>query len=132
MIGSFRRHYDEVVAAVVELAESGLVVTTPPVSVITNPGDLFVRFELDPPHVTDGEIQALTLQKILCSDAVYVVAPNGYIGRTTCYELGRVHQKGIPVFYSEVPVDLPLEVQDTAVCGAGELMDRLGLEKRES
>ncbi|MFD4671822.1 hypothetical protein ACFWNN_18965 [Lentzea sp. NPDC058450] len=132
VIGSFRQHYDEVVAAVVELVESGLTVTTPPISSITNPGELFVRFELDPPHVSDGEIQAATLKKILSSDAVYVVAPNGYIGRTTCYELGRVHEKGVPVFYSEVPVDLPLEVQDIIVCDAVELRDRLDLEKRES
>ncbi|HZM80591.1 MAG TPA: hypothetical protein VFC19_33060 [Candidatus Limnocylindrales bacterium] len=115
IVGSFRRHYHQVVAAAEVFELAGISVRSPSVSRIVNPGEDYVRFESDPPTCSDLTIQRATLGKILTSDVVYVVSPGGYIGRTTSYELGRVHQCGIPVYFSEPPLDLPIEVDQDAV-----------------
>lgn len=110
IVGSFRRHYGEVVAVARIFTAAGLRVVSPAISRIVNPGEEYVRFESDPPDLTDQRIQALTTARILAADLVYVVAPGGYIGRTTSYELGRAHERGVPVRYSEPPADLPIEI----------------------
>ncbi|WP_434452088.1 hypothetical protein [Lentzea sp. E54] len=125
VIGSFRRHYAEVVAVVRELEEAGFEVRSPVVSRIINPGAAYVRFETDLPQLSNLDIQAATLAKILDSDVVYLVAPGGYVGRTTCYELGCVQERGIPVYFSEVPEDLPIAIPLENVCAPGELMRRV-------
>lgn len=119
VIGSFRQHYAEVVAVVRQLSEAGFEVRSPVVSRIINPGAAYVRFETDLPALSNLDIQSATLAKILEADVVYVVAPGGYIGRTTCYELGCVQQRGIPVYFSEQPEDLPIHI---SVCSPDELM----------
>src|SRR5215472_1317609 len=110
IIGSFRQHYPLVVHAAQELAALGISVRSPKICKIINPGGEYARFETDPPETPDQLIQAVTLAKILSSDLVYVVAPGGYVGRTTCYELGRIHERSIPVYYSAMPRDLPIEI----------------------
>lgn len=127
VIGSFRKHYPEVVAAVNALKAAGVAVSSPPVSRITNQGEPYVRFAVDSPQVSDKDIQLATMQKILDADFVYVVAPRGYIGRTTCYELGRAQQKGIPVYFSEVPLDLPIDIPSSSVCTPDELRAKIAL-----
>lgn len=125
VIGSFRQHYPEVALAVREFESLGITVRSPVVSRIVNPGDSYVRFETDPPDSSDELIQAQTLGKILGSDAAYVVAPLGYVGRTTCYELGRVQERSIPVYFSAVPRDLPIVVPPGSVLRAHDLGRRL-------
>ncbi|KAA9374851.1 hypothetical protein F5972_30075 [Microbispora cellulosiformans] len=115
IIGSFRKHYAEILSAVKEFEAVGMIVNSPAVSRIVNPGEEYVRFESDPPHSLDHHIQSITLEKILASDFVYVVAPGGYVGRTTCYELGRVHERGVSVYFSEPVRDLPIEILPGAV-----------------
>lgn len=121
IIGSFRQYYPEAILAVQEFAALGITVRSPAVSRIVNPGGDYIRFETDPPHSSDQFIQAATLQKILNSDLIYVVAPAGYIGRTTCYELGRIHERSIPVYFSAAPRDLPIEVSAGSVIDAHDL-----------
>jgi ADP-ribose pyrophosphatase YjhB (NUDIX family) len=120
IIGSFRQHYAEVLAAVQAFAEVGIEVKSPPISTITNLDVDFVRFESDPPvhHSQDHVIQSRTFEQIFASDFVYVVSPSGYIGRTTAWELGTVRERGMAVYYSEYPRDLPLEVPEQAVVDA--------------
>jgi hypothetical protein len=115
VIGSFRQYYSQVILAVREFESLGLSVRSPVVSRIVNPGEDYARFETDPPQSSDQLIQATTLEKILSSDFVYVVALEGYVGRTTCYELGRIHERSIPVYYSALPRDLPIEAPPTSV-----------------
>lgn len=110
LVGSFRQHYAQVVRAAKIFAAAGLTVRSPVISRIVNPGGEFPRFESDPPLSSDHHIQAATFEKIFSSDFVYVVAPDGYVGRTTSYELGRVHERGIPVYFSGPPKDLPIDV----------------------
>lgn len=80
----------------------------------------FVRFESDPPQASDGELQDATLEKIFSSDFVYVVNPKGYIGLHTAYELGRIHERGIAVYYAEPP-GTHYHVPDGTVIGAQDL-----------
>ncbi|MFI0542265.1 NUDIX hydrolase [Streptomyces sp. WSLK1-3] len=115
LIGSFRQHYPEVLAAAEVFMDGGLTVKTPPMSRIINHGHEFVRFASDPPESSDHDIQAATLEKIFTSDLVYVVNPGGYVGRTTAYELGRAHERGLPVYYAEPPKDLPIDIAEGTV-----------------
>jgi ADP-ribose pyrophosphatase YjhB (NUDIX family) len=110
LVGSFRQHYAQVARTAEIFAAAGVAVRSPVISRIVNPGEEFSRFASDPPLSSDFHIQAATFKKIFSSDFVYVVAPDGYVGRTTSYELGRVHERGIPVYFSETPKDLPIVV----------------------
>jgi hypothetical protein len=125
IIGSFRQYYAQATLAVEEFESLGIHVRSPVVSRIVNPGDEFARFETDPPQSSDQLIQAMTLDRILGSDLVYVVAPGGYVGRTTCYELGRVHERSIPVYFSAPPRDLPIEVPPGSVLSVHDLVRKI-------
>jgi hypothetical protein len=122
IIGSFRQHYQSIVAAVREFEAAGVAVGSPVVSTIINPGADFVRFESDSPESSDLEIEAATLERVLNCDLVYVVAPAGYVGRTTCYELGRVHERAIPVYFSARPLDLPIAIPARSVLSVREIV----------
>jgi ADP-ribose pyrophosphatase YjhB (NUDIX family) len=110
---------------VVEAAEiftaAGLTVKSPPISQIIDRDIDFVRFATDPPAAADHDIQTATLARIFSSDFVYVVDPGGYVGRSTAYELGRIHERGMAVYYAEPPQDLPVEVPEGTVIGAAQL-----------
>jgi len=125
IIGSFRRYYKQIADAAREFEAAGICVTSPTVSRIVNPGDQYVRFETDCQHSADHTIQRIVLSRILNSDLIYVVVPEGYIGRTTCYELGRVQERGIPVFFSEPPRDLPIEIPHDSVLDPATLARRI-------
>lgn len=125
IIGSFRRHYEEVLWAARIFVDAGLTVTTPAISRVLDGKQSFVRFATDRPDLSDHEIQAATLERILTSDVVYVVAPNGYIGRTTSYELGCARQNGSQIFYSERPDDLPTDIPSDLVIDPKNLAQRL-------
>lgn len=121
VIGSFRQHYEDVLAAVQAFQACGLEVLSPAVSIIVNPGDEFVRFASDPVTSENAEIQLEALRNIFASDFVFVVAPDGYIGRTTCYEIGAIQAAGIPLFFSAPPLDLPISVSKDAIASAAAL-----------
>ena len=103
----------------------GLHVTSPAGSELAIAGVDFVRFETDQADHSDAEIQAVTLCNIFVADAVYVIAPNGYVGRTTCYEIGRIIQAGKPLYFSECISDLPIEIPFGHVISAAELCQKL-------
>lgn len=110
IIGSFRKHYPEVLEAHATFHAAGITITTPLATEITREGE-FVRFASDPPEWDDQWVQSIAMHRILRADAVYVIAPAGYVGRTTCYEIGRALQASRPVFFSEFPADLPIRVE---------------------
>jgi hypothetical protein len=124
LIGSFRRHYEEVRKTAEVFAKAGMIVKSPPLSRIVDLEQEFVRFESDPRWASDYEIQAATLEKIFSSDVVYVVNPDGYIGRSTAYELGRIHERGMAVYYAEPPPkDLLIKAHEGTVLSAHELVE---------
>lgn len=112
VIGSFRKYYEEIRHFVTLLKKNQIEVLSPQGSDITDSIDDFVVFSSDNRTLTPAEIQLNTLVKILTSDAVYVYDPNGYIGRTTCYEIGVIRTKNVPLFFKEPPKDLPIVVQE--------------------
>lgn len=77
LIGSFRRHFEEVRKSARIFEAAGMIVKSPSMSEIIDGDRGFVRFESDPPEASDQELQAATLQKIIVSEFVYVVNPGG-------------------------------------------------------
>lgn len=110
IIGSFKQYYSEVLEVWKLFSNIGLEITSPKGAPIIEEGIPFVRFITDPDYWDDAMVQTVTLHRILRADFVYVVAPKGYVGRTTCYEVGRIIQAQQPVYFSEHPKDLPVRV----------------------
>jgi hypothetical protein len=125
IIGSFRQFYDEVLCAWRSFTAAGWHITSPRGSPVIRPGIPFVRFVTDQIDWDDATVQTATLHRILRADLTYVVAPFGYVGRTTCYELGRIIQADQPVYFSARPDDLPIAVPDQHVVSVGDLVHRL-------
>ena len=121
VIGSFKQHYQAVKDVIGVFRDAGLHVTSPAGSDLAVAGVDFVRFVTDRAEYSDAEIQAVTLCNIFEADAVYVVAPGGYVGRTTCYEIGRIIQVGKPLYFSEHVDDLPIRIPPNHVVSAEEL-----------
>lgn len=127
IVGSFRRHYQEVLAAWTEFRDAGWIVTSPLGSPIIKHGIPFVRFRTDEPTWDDSSVQTAALHRILRAQLTYVVAPGGYVGRTTCYELGRILQAGQPVYFGAQPSDLPLAVPAAHVLTPGQVVNRFAV-----
>jgi hypothetical protein len=125
IIGSFRQHYVAVLKAVHTFRDAGWIVTSPLGTDIIREGIEFVRFTSDTPGWNDPTVQSIALHRILRADMVYVVAPEGYVGRTTCYEVGRAVQANRPLFFSEHPKDLPLAVPEARVREAATVVELL-------
>lgn len=129
IIGSFRQHYDVVTASAERFVRAGWTVTSPRCSPVVS-GDLFVRFETDDADLTDAEVQSVTLRNIFTAALVYVVNPDGYVGRTTCYELGRIIQRRQPVYFLARPFDLPVEIPDWAIQPPDRLIEILNVSRK--
>lgn len=129
IIGSFRQHYREVLAAWSKFHRAGWTVTSPLGSAVVKEGIPFVRFETDEPSWDDAMVQTVALHRILRACLTYVVAPDGYVGRTTCYELGRILQANQPVYFSDQPADLPLALPSAHVLAPEQLIARFATER---
>lgn len=116
-IGSFRKpeHYEVVKKAVKLFKKKGIKVLSPKGSDISDAIEDFVIFETDEKNYSPGEIQMITLNKIIKSDAVYVCDLNGYVGRTTCYEIGFCLSREVPLYFMKKPIDLPVPVAEDHV-----------------
>lgn len=115
IIGSFQKYYREIGDLIKFFRKEGLNVTSPYLSTIVESRKQFVVFEADDTTLSNEEIQTDTLRKILNADAVYVYNPptsesgdEGYVGRTTCYEIGILMAKHRPLYYFRPPHDLPV------------------------
>ncbi|WP_045226969.1 hypothetical protein [Methyloterricola oryzae] len=126
IIGSFKQHNESVQRICAALRSAGITVTSPLGTQIVQEGIDFVRFATDPTDWADSAVQSLALHRIFAANLVYVVSPDGYVGKTTCYEIGRVLQRQQPIYFSALPVDLPVHIPPSFVLNEGELLDRLG------
>jgi hypothetical protein len=125
IVGSFRKHYETVLATRQRFLDAGLVVTSPRGTWIVGANVDFVRFHTDPEHWDDPTVQTVALQLIFQADFTYVIAPEGYVGRTTCYELGRLIQAAKPVYFSDVPTDLPIRIPREHIYSPNEICERI-------
>lgn len=130
IIGSFRRYYDEVTNVISIFGEAGIKVNSPASSCITNPEDLFVRFKTDSDKESNVEIELKALINITKSDFIYVVNPGGYMGTTVSYEVGRIHERHIPIFFMNNPFDFPVYIPDSAVISPVKLVKKISSLKR--
>lgn len=130
IIGSFRKYYDEIKEIILLFQKNNIEVLSPKFSEITNSIEDFVIFKSDNLNLTPAEIQTETLNKILKSDVVYVYNPKGYVGRTTCYEIGVIRTTKIPLFFLEQPQDLPIKVYRCNIMNPSKLIFSLLNDKR--
>lgn len=127
LISSFRKHYQETLEARQQFVDVGMSVASPrenETAIIDTAVD-FVRFTSNIPNHSDAEIETKTMRRILSADFVYCVDPGGYVGRTVCYEIGRIIQAQKPLYFMEMPQDLPVAIRTAHVIGIDEICDRI-------
>ena len=80
-------------------------------------GDPFCTgLKSDPEDSSDAEVQTIALHRIPSADAGLCSSPGRRcVGKTTCYEIGRIIHSRRPLYFSEHPDDLPLHVPDLHV-----------------
>jgi hypothetical protein len=123
IIGSFKQHIRNIIVVRDFFIKNGIIITTPRSTEIIEPRIDFVRFTTDEKDFSNALIQSETIKRIFSSDLVYVVAPNGYIGRTTCYEIGRIIQNNIPIYFSDLIKDLPVYTPNSHILGKEKLLE---------
>lgn len=99
--GSFRRFLDDVRSAIRELRALGVRVLSPPSTEVAGELDGFVMLKGD--RGDPSVIEQAHLQGIARSDFLYVVNPEGYIGRSASLEIGYALACSVPVFCSSNP-----------------------------
>ncbi len=132
IIGSFQKYYEDICGVISFFRHNGYHVTSPHFSSITSSRDAFVVFEADDQTLSNDEIQTDTLRKILNADAVYVYNPPnettppdmGYLGKTTCYEIGFLMARNRPIYYLYPPYDLPVPYCDEHILSPQSFVDK--------
>jgi nucleoside 2-deoxyribosyltransferase len=116
-ICSSSKYYDVVRTVTGHLAERGITVNTP-------------RFDFNEQfvEVTPEQKRELThefLEKIRRSAAIYILAADGYTGRSVCIETGFAAALGLPVYISEPPAEAAIAALVTDVVGTTDAPDFL-------
>lgn len=101
--GSFNKHLDRIRKRILEFQQEGIEVLSPELSSSVSCEDDFVRLDTD--RGTPGEIESKHLGAITRSDFLYVVNPEGYIGKSVALEIGFALSRNIPVYAMEKPKD---------------------------
>ncbi len=101
------------------LRAAGLTVYTP-------------RFDYNEEQVVVGELDKIRLTreflgKVARSDAVYVIARNGYAGVSVCIEVGYAFGRGKVVLFSEEPTEFALRALVDAVVPVAEISEKVQL-----
>jgi hypothetical protein len=112
IIGSFRKHYSEMINVIKLFAENDIEVLSPRISNILNPDEEFVIFDYDPEGASIREIEDLVLKKMHKSNFVYIVNPGGYIGLSASFEIGYCHGNSLRVYAMERSSELCCEYVD--------------------
>lgn len=115
IIGSFKKHFKQIVLLKTELQNMGHIVINPLGDYITIGNIDFVRSNVDDHNEDDTHIQTRVFTRLFQADVIYVFLVDNYIGRTTCYEVGRLIQGKVPLIFSEKPNDLPLIIPDDRI-----------------
>lgn len=131
-IGSFRKpdHYAIVKNCIEVFQKNGIFVNSPRGSDIIGSIEDFVLFETDEKGLSPEDIQMITLNKILKSDMVFVCNLDGYVGRTTCYEIGFCFSRRIPLYFLSSPKDLPIPVPADHIVSVEKLLT-IALQNKE-
>lgn len=127
IIGSFRKYYDEVLEVIKIFETNGHTILSPQYSHIIRNEDGFVILASDNPEFTHIDIQTMVFHRAFQSDFVYVWDPGGYVGKTTCYEIGRLVERKIPLYYKEHPIDVPIYIPKGSVTSVDNLVKYIAL-----
>lgn len=130
IIGSFRKYYDDIISIIRLFEENGHEILSPKISCIDRDEDGFVILKSDNVNYSHVDIQTLVFHRVFQSDFVYVWNPNGYVGRTTCYELGRIIERNVPIYYKEVPKDVPIYIPRGSVISVEEFIEYLNSKNK--
>jgi hypothetical protein len=122
IIGSFKQYIQHIKVVHDFFIQNKIIITTPRSTEIIEPEIDFVRFATDEKEYSDELIQSETIKRIFSSNLVYVIAPDGYVGRTTCYEIGRIIQYNIPIYFSDFIKDLPVYIPNSHILRKEELL----------
>jgi hypothetical protein len=115
IIGSFRKYYDEICGLIDVFKSAGITVLSPKKSVIVSELNGFVFLQSDSMYIKPYQIQQRVFDNILHSDFVYVWNPNGYIGLSTAYEIGRISEIGKTMYFKEYTKELPIYLPDSNI-----------------
>lgn len=129
--GSFHRHMHAITAAVYELASRGVRVLSPadPRIVAAQGEFLFVASD----RVRSVRlVQDRHLESIRAASFLWLVCPDGYVGRSSSMELGYAAASGVPVFSTHLPGDLTLREYVTAVPSLTEALRITAAKHRET
>ena len=121
--GSFGKHFAEIQRVRELFTAAGIEVLAPKDLELINTQDGFALFEdergLDPRMV---ELQYLhNLRKLGENGFSFFVNPEGYIGRSTSYELGIAELTNVRCFFSDMPADHPAFVHQDSIWSAENL-----------
>lgn len=105
--GSFNKYIDEIIGKIKELKSNGFFVLSPNNMFVNHIDNNFIYLDGDSGSPKDIELRHLNA--ISQSDFLYVVNPNGYIGKSTLVEIGYALSKGIKIFVSEKATDPPFD-----------------------
>lgn len=122
IIGSFRKYYSDILIIIQQFERSGINILSPKHSSIIRDDNGFVILKSDNEAYSQIDIQTLVFHRAFRSDFIYVWNPDGYVGRTTCYELGRIQERSIPIFYKEQPTDIPIYVPNGSVISVSDFI----------
>ena len=121
--GSFRKHLPEIRQAIEVFESAGIEVLAPALPDVTTEIDGFVRFEGE--EKKDARLIELLylrqLKRLGQEGFSYFVDPEGYIGKTTSYELGIAQVTNVPCFFSTRPTDHPVYVHKNSVLSPEDL-----------
>src|SRR5439155_16347313 len=103
--GTFRKHWNAVTKTIETFKGLGAEVISPQSTEQDHQvaGFVYLKGEEGPPQ----EIELRHLKAISCSDALYVVSPDGYLGPSTALEIGYALALGVPVWSSNTLIDVP-------------------------
>lgn len=122
VIGSFKKYYEDICGVIDIMERNDVGVLSPKKSRIVKDIEGFVVLESDDEKSLPHMIQEHVFHSIRKSDFVYVWNPNGYLGNSTCYEIGKIMEMGKPLFFKEVPVDLPVKIDSSQIKDPEELV----------
>lgn len=122
IIGSFRKYYEDICNLINEFEKNDIQVMSPQKSFIIDDIDGFVILNSDEKNQQPFIIQEHVFQNIKKSDVVYVWNPEGYLGNSTCYEIGKIMEMGKQILFKENPKDLPIKVESSMIKNVDEMV----------
>ena len=122
VIGSFRKYYKEICELIDKFERNGIQVMSPQKSFIVDDIEGFVILDTDEKNQKPFIIQEHVFENIKKSQIVYVWNPDGYLGNSTCYEIGKITEMEKTIIFKEFPKDLPIRVENKMIKNPEELI----------